>query len=201
MIADSSNGWEGVAADFARLRSDIGTQAVVGWAQGLPPGASILDIGCGTGVPIARALMDRGFAVHGIDPAPTLLAAFRRNLPSAPAACEPAESSGFFNRQFDAAIAIGLMFLLPESGQRALIRRVSRVLHPGGHFLFTAPQQTCRWADNLTCRPSRSLGEARYRQLLADAGLALATGFVDEGANHYFHARRPDARERLDSAP
>ncbi len=190
-----------MAADFARLRSGIGTQAVVGWAQCLPPGASILDIGCGTGVPIASALWHRGFAVHGIDPAPSLLAAFRRNLPAAPAACEAAESSGFFYRQFDAAIAIGVMFLLPESSQRALIHRVGQLLHPGGHFLFTAPCQTCRWADSLTGRPSRSLGDARYRQLLADAGLALAGGFVDEGANHYFHARRPGTRETLDSAP
>lgn len=190
-----------MAADFARLRSGIGTQAVVDWAQCLPPGASILDIGCGTGLPVARALWDGGFAVHGIDPAHTLLAAFRRNLPAAPAACEPAETSGFFDRQFDAAIAIGLIFLLPESSQRALIQQVSRVLQPGGHFLFTAPHQACRWTDSLTGRPSRSLGEARYRQLLADAGLVLANGFVDEGANHYFHARRPETRERLDSAP
>jgi 2-polyprenyl-3-methyl-5-hydroxy-6-metoxy-1,4-benzoquinol methylase len=179
-----------VAADFARLRSGIGAQAVLHWAERLPPGASILDIGCGTGLPIARALMEKGFAVHGIDPAPTLLAAFQRNLPGAPAACEAAETSDFFNRRFDAVIAIGVLFLLPESSQCALIGRVSQALHPGGHFLFTAPPLACRWADSLTGQPSHSLGAARYGELLATAGLALAEGFADEGGNHYFPAHR-----------
>jgi SAM-dependent methyltransferase len=199
VIADPSHGWEDVAADFARLRSSIGTQAVVDWSRCLPPGASILDIGCGTGMPVARALQDRGFAVHGLDPAPTLLAAFQNNLPGAPAACEPAETSNFFNRQFDAAIAIGLIFLLREASQIGLIGRVGRALRPGGHFLFTAPQQGCSWTDSLTGRPSRSLGETRYRQLLEGAGLVVVGGSVDEGGNHYLHARRPDARETLDS--
>jgi cyclopropane fatty-acyl-phospholipid synthase-like methyltransferase len=33
----------------------------------LSQGASILDIGCGSGEPIARYLIDRGFAVDGVD--------------------------------------------------------------------------------------------------------------------------------------
>jgi len=44
------------------------------FAAQLPAGGSVLDIGCGTGQPIARHLLERGFAVTGIDASPTLIA-------------------------------------------------------------------------------------------------------------------------------
>jgi SAM-dependent methyltransferase len=39
----------------------------------LSQGASILDIGCGSGEPNARYLIDQGFAVDGVDTSPTLI--------------------------------------------------------------------------------------------------------------------------------
>lgn len=95
---------------------------------------------------LARA----GLAVSGIDPSPTLLAAFRHALPDAPAACEAAEDSGYFGRHFDGAVAVGLLFLLPPVTQAAVIDRVAAALRPGGRFLFSAPRIACRWSDTLT---------------------------------------------------
>ena len=37
------------------------------FAAMLPEGGTILDIGCGVGEPIARYLIERGFAVTGVD--------------------------------------------------------------------------------------------------------------------------------------
>ncbi|WP_327196513.1 class I SAM-dependent methyltransferase [Sphingomonas sp. Leaf24] len=95
------------------------------------------------------------------------------------------ENSCFFDRKFDAAVAIGLLFLLPEPAQAALIARVGRTLKPGGRFLFGAPRIACTWRDTLTGRTSRSLGETAYRALLADAGLHLAANYRDNGGNDY----------------
>jgi SAM-dependent methyltransferase len=47
----------------------------------LLPGASILDIGCGSGEPIARYLINRGFAVDGVDSSPTLIGICRGRFP------------------------------------------------------------------------------------------------------------------------
>ncbi|WP_439545734.1 class I SAM-dependent methyltransferase [Sandarakinorhabdus sp.] len=189
MTDDPSAGWEAVAGRFAALRSDIGVEIVTDWARQLPPGGSIVDIGCGTGDPNALALAGQGFCLFGIDPAPTMIAAFRQRIPGAATACERAEASRFFDRQFDAALAIGLLFLLPEAAQRSIILQIGRALHPGGHVLFTAPPHPCAWTDNLTGKPSRSLGAARYRQLLAAAGCDVIGSKVDTGGNHYHHAR------------
>src|SRR5262245_24404339 len=128
---DASNGWEAAAGKFmaAREQSRIGVAVVRTWARHLPSGASILDVGCGSGVPISQALMDDGFVVYGVDASPTLVAAFHGRFPQATVACEPAERSRFFDRRFDGVIAVGLLFLLPADVQHALILRMGAALN------------------------------------------------------------------------
>jgi SAM-dependent methyltransferase len=185
---DRSNGYEAAAAAFVARRSDIGANTVRAWARALPSGAAILDLGCGHGWPNAQALLNAGFAVHGVDAAPALVAELRRRFPRVPVACESIEESGFFGRAFDGVIAIGVIFLLPATAQRALIRKVAMALRPGGRFLFSAPAEECAWIDVLTGRESLSLGARVYSGALADAELTLAGEYVDEGENHYYDA-------------
>lgn len=193
---DASAGWDAIAHLFTAMRAPIGVDTVLRWSERLPPGGTILDLGCGSGAPIATALAARGFRPFGVDASPRLLDAFRGNLPGAPAACEPAERSSFFHRRFDGVLAIGLLFLLPEADQAAVIARAGKALAGGGRFLFSAPRERCAWRDTLTGRDSQSLGEARYAALIADAGLQLVATCVDEGGNHYFDAvAAPPARD------
>ncbi|WP_417449511.1 class I SAM-dependent methyltransferase [Kordiimonas sp.] len=192
MSADLSEGWEGVAEQFQSVRSNIGAGLVRAWTRdNLPRRGAVADIGCGSGVPISKVLHEEGFHIFGIDASPTLLDAFRCNFPDAPSACEAAQNSRFFNRQFDAAVAVGLMFLLAEEDQRKLIHRVATALRPGGRFLFSAPRARCEWDDQLTGRRSVSLGADSYERVLAAAGLSLLDGYADEGENHYYDAAKP----------
>lgn len=183
---DRSNGYEVLAAEFIARRSGIGAATVRSWAGGLPAGASVLDLGCGHGVPVSATLVDGGFAVCGIDASPSLLAAFRARFPQAEVACEAVEDSAFFGRTFDGIVAVGLVFLLPGPAQRRLIDRVARALKPGGRFLFTAPTERGAWKDVLTNRDTVSLGAEEYATLLSRAGLRIVGEYVDEGDNHYY---------------
>jgi SAM-dependent methyltransferase len=190
---DPSNGYEAVASEFVERRgqSSIGVATVRKWARSLPSGASILDLGCGHGVPISMALMNGGFVIYGVDASPSLTAAFRRQFPHAHVACEAVEDSRFFGRTFDGIIAVGLMFLLPAAVQRDVIRKVALALDPGGRFLFTCPAQTCTWTDVLTGRQSLSLGVEEYKVVLSAVGFTPVTEYVDEGDNHYYGACKP----------
>ncbi len=192
MTDDRSSGWEAVATRFAATRSAIGADVVRHWSRQVSPGCAVLDIGCGTGLPIGRTLADEGFALYGIDPSPTLLAAFRANVAPVATACEPVEDSRFFDRHFDAIVMIGVLFLLPEAAQRRVLARIAGALSPGGRLLFTAPRSPCDWTDVLTGRPSRSLGEPCYRAVLASTGGRI-DGFIrDDGGNDYFDATTRD---------
>lgn len=189
MDPDPSEGWDEAAEQFMSARSNIGAALVRSWARDhLPRRGCILDVGCGSGVPIAQGLIDDGFQVFGIDASPTLIAAFRSRFPTAPSACETAQDSTFFHRTFDAALAVGLLFLLAEKDQRDVIRRIAKALGPGGRFLFSAPREICQWRDSLTGRRSRSLGVQEYGRALQASGLHLVGCRRDEGDNHYYDA-------------
>lgn len=187
---DASGGWDAVADRFASLRSDVGADVVLRWARNLPSGAAVLDIGCGTGLPIGRALVSAGVRVYGIEPSAKLLAMFHRNLPQAMAMQEPVETSRFFGRTFDGIVAIGVLFLWEPDRQSAALSRMASALRPGGQLLFGAPRQACCWTDSLTGCLSQSLGLEGYERILAGAGCNLAGTETDQGGNHYFHARR-----------
>ena len=186
--SDASNGYEAVASAFIRQRelSNIGVETVRKWARSLPRGGAILDLGCGSGAPIATMLADEGFVVYGVDASASLLAAFQCRLPQAQAACEAIENSRFFARTFDGVIAVGVMFLLSAEAQRALIQKIAAALNPEGRLLFTSPTQLCSWNDLLTGRQSQSLGAEAYKALCVAAGLSLIGEYEDEGQNHYY---------------
>ena len=190
---DPSNGYEALAAEFvARRDSRIGVATVRTWARSLHRGASILDLGCGHGVPISAALIEDGFVVYGVDSSPTLTALFRTRFPQARVACEAVEDSPFFGRTFDGVIAVGLMFLLSADAQKRLIHRVAQTLNPNGRFLFSSPAQACSWTDVLTGRESISLGASVYRNLLADVEMKVLGEYTDEGGNHYYDSCKPE---------
>jgi SAM-dependent methyltransferase len=71
-------------------RNYVSDRRGVGWDESgwldrfiafLPQHATVLDIGCGSGEPIARYLIERGFALQGVDASPTLISVCRVRFP------------------------------------------------------------------------------------------------------------------------
>ena len=183
---DKSNGYEEHADDFMRARRDhIGPDVVREWVQAFPPGAAVLELGCGHGV-VSQVLVDHGLALYAVDPSPTLLSAFRERFPGVQTECAAAEDSNFFGRTFDGVIAWGLMFLLSEETQQMVLRKVARGLKPGGRLLFTAARDSVRWTDSITGLESRSLGANEYESMLRELGFDIEPGCIDAGENYYY---------------
>lgn len=192
MNSDLSNGYDEVAEDFIALRSQTtGVSSVRSWSASFHPGDRILDIGCGSGLPLTALLIERGLNVSAIDASPKMVAEFERNFPDIEIACEAVESSVFFNRQYDGILAVELIFLLPPDAQRRILPRIAKALNSGGRLLFSAPKETGNWTDVLTKREPYSLGETEYHQLLTASGLNISRSHSDEGGSHYYAAKKP----------
>jgi len=121
--------YDKIAEWYAKTRSPgIGVPEVARLKDLLPPKAEVLDLGCGNGLPITRALVDMGFYVYGIDASQAMVRLFRRNLPDVPVLCEPAECSDFFGKQFDAVVCWGMLFHLTPHDQALVIQKVAERL-------------------------------------------------------------------------
>ena len=96
-----------------------------GWlarfVDGLPEGADILDLGCGTGQPMARWLSLRGLAITGVDSSPAMLAHARSHLPRHEWLQADMRTLAL-GRAFDALLAWDSFFHLDEDDQRAMFR-------------------------------------------------------------------------------
>lgn len=192
MVKDKSNGYEGIAITFINGRgkavNGVGTSSVRKWVKTLTLNSTVLDLGCGTGIPISKILIEEGMIVYGVDASPTMVKVFQQNFPNTPVICEAVEDSLFFNQKFDAIIAWGLLFLLPKEVQGMVIQKAANTLKTGGKLLFTSTAKKIDWKDAMTGEYSISLGAQKYKELLTASGLSLIEEFEDEGENHYFNS-------------
>src|SRR5262245_8448298 len=120
-----------IADWYARDRTHrIGLPEVQALTMSLPSGASVLDVGCGNGIPLTRFLVEAGFDVLGVDSSSKMLEKFRVNLPDTPAICERIQACDFNGRLFDAAISWGVIFHLTPAEQRQAFAKMAESIKP-----------------------------------------------------------------------
>ena len=98
--------------------------------------ATVLDVGCGTGVPYTRALAQR-FTVTGVDSSSEMIRRARANVPKGSFIHRDIMSVEFPPSSFNAAVAFYSVFHLPREEQPELFRRIYVWLKPGGYLLCT----------------------------------------------------------------
>ncbi len=106
-------------------------------ARELPPGAPVLDLGCGAGVPATRWLAERGFDVTGVDLSEGQLDLARRLVPGATFLKADMTELDFDTGTFDAVVAFHSIIHVPREEHPALLAKVQHWLRPGGLFLAT----------------------------------------------------------------
>ncbi|OZV83658.1 SAM-dependent methyltransferase [Micromonospora echinospora] len=98
----------------------------------VPPGARILDAGCGTGR-VGAALADRGHTVVGVDADPVLVEAARADHPGPTWLVADLAELDLPGEPFDAAVVAGnVMAFLAPGTEREVLRRIAAHLRPDG---------------------------------------------------------------------
>jgi len=100
-------------------------------------GASVLDLGCGTGMPIMNYLVNQGMHVTGADGSHRMLEIARTNLPLQNFVQADMRQLAL-DKKFDAIIAWHSFFHLPPEDQRGMFDIFKKHLNPNGVLLFTS---------------------------------------------------------------
>lgn len=112
------------------------------------PGAHILDLGCGSGKPIGRYLLDRGFRLTGVDASLAMLDLARTNCPEAELIVGDMVSIALSDR-YDGIIAWDSIFHIPKAEHPALFDNLHRWVRPGGPVLLSLGGSDGEFTDRM----------------------------------------------------
>lgn len=155
-----------------------------GWLQRfadlLPSGGRVLDLGCGAGQPIAAWLIGQGFAVTGMDFSANMLDIIRTRWPEGDwrlgdmRALDLAET-------FDGILGWNSFFHLTPEEQRNCLPRLADALAPDGALMLTVGPAEGAVAGRVGAEQvyHASLSSGEYAALLEANGLQLRA-FVAE---------------------
>lgn len=147
-------------------------------AATLPPGARILDLGCGTGLPTARQLTDAGHHVVGVDLSAGMLDLARGHVPKAEFhLTDLADLRDGRLGSFDGIAAFFALLMLPRTEIPHALRMLHDLLRPGGLLALSMVEAdvddfAIPFLGN-TIRVSGYLRE-ELRQVVCEAGFEIA---------------------------
>ncbi|MCZ4225501.1 class I SAM-dependent DNA methyltransferase [Pedobacter rhodius] len=147
----------------------------------IPSNGSILDVGCGTGVPILNYFQNKGFKVTGVDASEKMLSLAQRNFPSTAFILADMRKLPLLKKH-DAIIAWHSFFHLPATDQPDMFTVFQNHLNPEGILLFTSGTTSGEvWGmnggENLF---HASLNTDEYKQLLEEHHFKILVHVVDD---------------------
>ena len=148
----------------------------------IPPGAEVLELGCGAGIPMTAALAD-GRRLTGVDISATQVGLARRNVPAATFRQADMTTLDFPASSFDAVVAFYSLTHVPRDEHGALLERITRWLRPGGVFVASmgvdddpgGVEQDWLGVDMYFSH----FGAKKNRRLVERAGLRIESAQID----------------------
>jgi ubiquinone/menaquinone biosynthesis C-methylase UbiE len=165
-----------------------------------PSTASILELGCGAGVPCTQILARHASSLIAVDISATQLELARENVKGEEGGEEgrarvefvksDMHALSFPDAAFDAVVGFYSIIHLPREEQVALMKRIESWLKPGGYFLANFSASACEeaWQESWLAEGSgmfwSSWDEGKTVEMVKEAGLEVLEGSVvweDEG--------------------
>ena len=143
----------------------------------LRPGDAVLDIGCGSGRPVAAALLDQGLAVTGVDSSAALIAHAATDLPAGRFVQADMRSLAL-GQTFAGVIAWHSLFHLTPEDQRLTLPRLLDYAAPRCVVLFSSGPAEGHAVGAWRGEPlyHGSLDPEAYRLALSEAGFTVQHG-------------------------
>lgn len=140
----------------------------------VPPPRQILDLGCGSGEPIARYLMDRRVRLTGVEGATKMLEVFKATLPEARAIFADMRQLALPDR-YDGILAWNTLFHLSPDAQRAMFPIFAAHAAPRAALMFTSGDAAGEVTGQVAGTEvyHASLDPSEYESLLQETGFEV----------------------------
>jgi SAM-dependent methyltransferase len=147
----------------------------------LRQGSSILDIGCGSGEPVAKYLIDQGFAVEGVDSSPTLVGFCRDRFPQQSWHVADMRILALKNT-YNGLLAWDSFFHLTHDAQRRMFPIFRRHSSPNAALMFTSGTSHGEAIGSYRGEPlyHASLATEEYRALLDANGFGVVAHVAED---------------------
>jgi cyclopropane fatty-acyl-phospholipid synthase-like methyltransferase len=147
----------------------------------LPPGASLLDIGCGSAEPIGRYFIEQGCRVTGIDSSSALIDICKNRFPGHDWLVRDMRTL-CLDRRFDGLLAWDSFFHLCLEDQPSMLPIFRRHAAPKAALLFTSGPSRGETIASFQGEPlyHGSLDEAEYQALLHAHGFEVVSHVVED---------------------
>lgn len=135
----TSTPYDHIAGPFHAIRKQLLPRERLYLSMLLAPlaeGSTVLDLGCGTGTPIAREIVSHGHHVVGVDGSEAMLSIARQELPGQRWIHDLIEQVEF-DETFDAVVCWDSLFHLPRWRHLSIIRKLHLWLVPGGRLMVS----------------------------------------------------------------
>ncbi|MDU8943429.1 class I SAM-dependent methyltransferase [Ovoidimarina sediminis] len=174
--------------DARRSRALFEARWLRRFAGAMPEGGRVLDLGCGSGRPIAGWLIGEGFRLTGADFSEPMLELARARWPNGDWRLSDMRTLDLPDR-FDGIIGWDSFFHLTPDEQRACLPRLARHLVPGGVLMVTVGPREGEAAGVVGAEPvyHASLSVAEYATVLAACGMRM-TAYLAEDPDCDYHS-------------
>lgn len=149
----------------------------------VPTGGTVLDIGCGSGEPIAAYLIAHGYDVTGVDSSPTMIELARGNFPGQDWLVADMRYLAL-RRRFQGLIAWDSFFHLTYDDQRRMFPIFAAHALPDAPLWFSSGPRHGEAIGTLHGEPlyHASLDPAEYRALLVANGFSVVDHVAEDPA-------------------
>ena len=146
-----------------------------------PESCTVLDIGCGTGIPLTRRLASSGARVVGLDISSTMIEKARENVLNADFMIGDIVTTRF-DIKFEGVFAWDSLFHLPLARQEEVIRKIVGWLDTDGVFLFTAGGDYGELVSEMFGKTFyySSLSAEQYENILAEENCRVIIHEIDD---------------------
>lgn len=137
--------------------------------------SSVLDVGCGVGIPVDDVLTKAGHEVMGIDLSPSLIKLARKNVPGASYQVFDMRNLSFGEYEVQGLVCLYAIFHIPRSEHKKMIETFASFLPVGGWMLISMGDRAYEGEHEMYGLVSYSSqwGSVENRRIVESAGFRI----------------------------